>query len=68
MNKNNISTYKDLSIYYRRRQKSLWRNITQTKKAIYWANEQIDLPLESDDVIHWWGVSKNVDRMAGRKN
>lgn len=43
----------------------MWRDITKTKKAIYWANEDIDLPLESDDVIHWWGVSKNVDRLKG---
>jgi hypothetical protein len=25
-------------------------------------------PLEDDDIIQWWGVSSNVDRMAGRKN
>lgn len=26
------------------------------------------MPVDSDDVIHWWGVSKNVDKLAGRKN
>ena len=26
------------------------------------------MPLEAYDVIHWWGVSKNVDRLSGRKN
>jgi hexosaminidase len=36
--------------------------------VIYWANEGIDLPVENDDVIHWWGVSANVNKLAGRKN
>ena len=52
---------------FRQREKKLWRSISQ-KKVIYWANEDIDLPLEDDDIIQWWGVSSNVDRMAGRKN
>lgn len=38
MDQNNIASYKDLQIYYRRRQKDLWRDITPSKKAIYWAN------------------------------
>ncbi len=46
----------------------MWRNISAFKKAIYWANEDIDMPVEADDVIHWWGVSKNVNKLAGRKN
>lgn len=61
----NISDYKTLEVYYRQQQKKLWREITKTKKAIYWTNEEIDLPLESDDVIQWWGVSKNVDHLKG---
>ena len=35
---------------------------------IYWANEEIDLPLQEDDVIQWWGVSSHVKKMVGRKN
>jgi len=47
MIKNNISDYEALSIYYRRRQKAQFRaNISSTKKVIYWANEEIDLPVE----------------------
>ena len=38
MGTHNISSYKELSSYYRNRQKSVWRNISKTKKAIYWAN------------------------------
>jgi len=38
MKENNITDYKALSSYYRQRQKSLWRNISSTKKSIYWAN------------------------------
>ena len=61
----NITDYKALEIYYRQQQKKIWRQISPTKKAIYWANEEIDLPLDNDDVIHWWGVSKNVDHLKG---
>ena len=45
MNQMNISDYKSLEIYYRQQQKKIWRQISPTKKAIYWANEEIDLPL-----------------------
>ncbi len=38
MAQNNISSYKNLQIYYRKAQKNAWRLITPTKKAIYWAN------------------------------
>lgn len=68
MDKNNITTYLQLSNYYRKRQKTMWRNISAFKKAIYWANEDIDMPVEADDIIHWWGGSKNVNKLAGRKN
>jgi hexosaminidase len=68
MKTNNISNYKSLSTYFRQRQKTLWRTISPKKKVIYWANEDIDLPVQDDDVIHWWGVSSNVNKLAGRKN
>ena len=68
MDEHGFKTYKELEIFYREKQKSLWREITPSKKAIYWANEEIDLPVQSDDVIQWWGVSKNVDALKGRKN
>lgn len=68
MKLNNISDTKSLSIYFRQKQKKLWRTISPKKKVIYWANEDIDLPVEEDDVIHWWGVSANVNKLAGRKN
>lgn len=61
----NITDYKALEVYYRQQQKKIWREISKSKKAIYWANEEIDLPLDNDDVIHWWGVSKNVDHLKG---
>lgn len=67
MKQHNISSYKALAIDFRQRQKKLWRTLSK-KKVIYWANEDIDLPLEDDDVIQWWGVSTNVAKMAGRKN
>lgn len=42
----NIPDYEALSIYYREQQKSVWREISAKKKVIYWANEDIDLPLQ----------------------
>jgi len=68
MKKNNISDAKALSIYFRQKQKKLWRTISPKKKVIYWANEDIDLPMEDEDIIQWWGVSSNVNKMSGRKN
>lgn len=38
------------------------------KKVIYWANEEIDLPVQDDDVIQWWGVTKNAGKLVGRPN
>ena len=38
MKDNNISDYKQLAIYFRSRQKKVWRTITPKKKVIYWAN------------------------------
>jgi hypothetical protein len=42
---NNISDYEALSVNYRQRQKKIWRSISPKKKVIYWANEEIDLPM-----------------------
>lgn len=44
MIKNNIPSYYELEIYFRQKQKKLWRSFSN-KKVIYWANEDIDLPL-----------------------
>ena len=38
------------------------------KKVIYWANEEVDLPMELEDTIEWWGISANVGQILGRKN
>jgi hexosaminidase len=46
-----------LAVDYRKRQKKIWRDDISKKKVIYWANEDIDLPLDEEDVIQWWGVS-----------
>ena len=69
MQAHNISNYKDLSINYRQRQKKLFReSINANRKVIYWANEEIDLPMEDDDVVQWWGTSENQSALSGRKN
>jgi hexosaminidase len=51
MQANGIDDYKALSVYYREQQKKLWRAISPNKKVIYWANEDIDLPMQDEDVI-----------------
>ena len=56
----------DLAVEFRAKQKKLWREeISEEKKVIYWANEDVDLEMEADDVIQWWGISDNVDRLKG---
>ncbi len=65
---NSIPDYESLHIYYRERQKQLWRSISPRKRVIYWANEDIDLPVQEDDLIDWWGVEANVGQLVGRKN
>lgn len=69
MKENNIKDAEELSIIFRQRQKKMWREkISKTKKAIYWSNEDVDLPYEDDDVIQWWGYTRNIDQIIGRKN
>lgn len=67
MAKNNVKDYDALSVYYRQRQKKIWKTIS-TKAVSYWANEQINLPTESDDYIQWWGDSKNIRQLENRTN
>lgn len=68
MKDNNIKDAYELSVKFREQQKAMWReNISKTKKVIYWSNQDIDLPVQDEDVIQWWGVSANVDRLKGTK-
>lgn len=67
MRLHNISTLEGLQVYYRERQKEILRSLSG-KKAIYWANEEINLPVQQDDVIQWWGESANVEQLKERKN
>lgn len=64
----NIATYKELSNHYRKRQKQIWKNISTSKKRIYWVNQAVGMHIEADDVIQWWGPSKNVHKLVGLKN
>ena len=69
MDAKEIKDYPALASYYRKQQKSLYRStISSNKKVIYWTNEDIDLPVQDDDVLHWWGDQANQGRLAGRKN
>ena len=67
MNSHDIGSYRELEIYYRQKQKMLFRSFSQ-KNIIYWANEELNLPVEDDDVIHWWGDSTQVSRLANLSN
>jgi len=54
MTAHNIQNYSELQSYYRKRQKEIFRaEVNSTKKIMYWANKQLNLPLDEDDVIHW---------------
>jgi hexosaminidase len=66
MKEHGIADFKALSVDFRERQKQLWRDIHGNKKVIYWANEEIDLPVQDDDVIQWWGIA--LDGLVGRPN
>lgn len=69
MNEHNISTYDDLQVYYRQRQKKIWREkISKTKIATYWANKDVNLPVEDDDIIHWWGTTKELIYIKDKPN
>ena len=67
MDQNNIKTYEELSVYYRIRQKEIYRK-DFSKKVIYWANEEINLPLQTDDVLQWWGLTENLSLIANKPN
>lgn len=67
MKKHNIPDVFSLSVDFRERQKQIWRkHISSTKKVMYWANEEIDIPLQDEEVISWWGLSENANVLAGK--
>ena len=58
MNQNNVSDYVALAEDYRQKQKKLFRDsVSSNKKVIYWANEAIDLTMDDEDLVQWWGIS-----------
>lgn len=67
MTKNNISTYTALQEYFRKRQKQIWKTFSN-KTLTYWANEEIDIHTDTDDIIQWWGSSANVHQLGNRTN
>ena len=67
MEANNIPTYVALEAYYRKRQKNIWREKTK-KKAIYWVLESLNIPVEEDDVIQWWGSKSKIGVLNETKN
>ena len=46
MENNNIADYDELQIYYRKKQRGILRSVNGSKKAIYWANEEKNLPVD----------------------
>lgn len=69
MKSKGLKDAKELSVYYREQQKALYRaNISSSKKVIYWANEDINLPVQKDDIVHWWGYQTNHSLLSGRSN
>ncbi len=35
---------------------------------MYWANKDINLPVEPEDIIHWWGYSSDLKEIADKVN
>ncbi|CAK72253.1 unnamed protein product (macronuclear) [Paramecium tetraurelia] len=69
MNQHGISNYFDLQVYYRKKQKDIWKNqIKSKKKIIYWYNKNDQLPADQDDIIQWWGLSSQLSEVKGRSN
>lgn len=69
MKENNISDYVELQIFYRKKQKKLYKEkVSTNRKIIYWANEQINLPMDNQDIIQWWGQEKSLSELVGRSN
>ena len=69
MNQNNVSDYVALAEDYRQKQKKLFReSVSSNKKVIYWANEAIDLTMDDEDLVQWWGISEHKSALSGRKN
>ncbi|CAD8134243.1 unnamed protein product [Paramecium octaurelia] len=69
MNEHGIATYFDLQVYYRQRQKDIWKNVVKSSKRVaYWYNKQDQLPAEDDDIIHWWGLTSQLVDVKNRKN
>lgn len=50
MTANNISNYTELEVYYRSREKAIWRSMSN-KSVAYWANADINLASDPDDIV-----------------
>ena len=64
MKKNGITDFNGLMSYYLKREREILKDLTPTKKAVYWTSEndfQIKYP--AGDVLQFWGESKNMARM-----
>lgn len=35
---------------------------------MYWTNYEINLPVDEDDIIHWWGVTKDLSYIKDKTN
>ena len=45
------------------------KNTIGTKQNVaYWANKDISLPVEEDDIIHWWGLTSELEVIKDKPN
>jgi len=35
---------------------------------MYWTNEAVNLPVQDDDIIHWWGAHSNIKVLKDMNN
>ncbi|CAD8044857.1 unnamed protein product [Paramecium primaurelia] len=69
MDQNGIKNYFDLQVYYRKRQKDIWKNqIKSQKKIIYWYNKKHQLPADQDDIVQWCGQSNELQDLKLKTN
>ncbi|CAD8062288.1 unnamed protein product [Paramecium sonneborni] len=69
MVENNIKDYYELQSYYRKRQKQLWKEVIKAEQDIIYLYRQEDnLPLDKEDIIHWWGYTDQLPDVADKPN
>eukprot|EP00347_Sterkiella_histriomuscorum_P013570 403364209 len=64
MTKNNIKDLQGVFQYHLEKSRGILKTVNSNKVALYWSNEDtLYLKHNPDDVLLWWGQSKNLDQL-----